>query len=497
MTLNEESYRERLPHLLPGVLAAKIEASGKHPLHDLTRIHRDGQPDFFRCQVEAHLSDGGTEFHVLDLTAKYVGTILQATAEAARNKTGEASLTLEPQGRKRLKLVGSIPRWAGSVSYGPVAEHARRIADSGPMKIRSTDNPARQALSIIEASHLRDAHVIRVDPEQVEVLPEWESDQEAIEFGIDAQLPFETVYLDFEGVGGIAPHAGLDAYDSPLTITGALMFRQGTDILVVAPYGWAGPREKIGDRDSHYESPGWFMFDRDRLVAVTRDTGEINHPAVADKEMLLDPDGTGALAATVATDYCIGAFLDEGDAPEEMKGLPGWAVLPFHRGLALEAWGKPEDEHSLMVERIMWWSDLLWKLTKKAMAALSIVEAEEVELVEARMEKRDRKRAVKRGWPIADQVVIRPRKRYNGDRPAPSGEEARYSHRFWRRGTYAHYPLGTRIADARPDLVKPCARIEGNCGFCRRVWHPPTIVGPEDKPLVLKTLVQHPKKKAS
>ena len=158
-----------------------------------------------------------------------------------------------------------------------------------------------------------------------------------------------------------------------------------------------------------------------------------------------------------------------------------------------------DSPDSDVVERLMWWADMTWKLVKKSMAALSIVESEEVELVEARMEKRDRKRAEKRGWPIADQVVIRSRRRYAGDRPAPSGEEARYSHRFWRRATTAHYPLGTRMADSRPDLVKPCPRIDPatNCGFCRRVRHPACIVGPDDKPLVLKTLVQHPKKKAS
>lgn len=160
-------------------------------------------------------------------------------------------------------------------------------------------------------------------------------------------------------------------------------------------------------------------------------------------------------------------------------------MLPFDKaGLKREAVDNDEAARVLVT-----WGDMIWTLASRVLAALSITEAVEVEFVDAPMERRDYKRAVKRRWPIAQQVVIRSHsKRYLDSNP-PSGNEANYSHRFWRRAHVAHYPLGTRMADTRPDLVTPCRREpERNCGFCRKVKRPATIVGPEDKPLVLKTL---------
>ena len=198
--LNAESRAEGLPHLLPTTLADRIDVRAKHALHHLTRIHRDGRPDFFRCQVEAHLEGSElVQFHVLDLTPKYVGTIVEAVTRAA---AGDGSASVEFGSRVRPSILDHrIPRWAGSHSFTPVLERTRRIAQAGPLHLGVT-NPIRQVLSITESEMLQEAHVIRVDPEQVEVLPEWESDEEAVEFGLDAQLPFETVYLDFEGPGG-------------------------------------------------------------------------------------------------------------------------------------------------------------------------------------------------------------------------------------------------------------------------------------------------------
>ena len=319
-TLQDESRREGLPHLLPDLLAARLNTKVRHALHRVTRIHTVERA-FFRCQVEAHLRNGTVEFHVLDLTPKYVGTIIEALRQSIDETPSRPDSALTVESRTgRVKLTHGFPRWAGAVSYPTVAAHTREIAQAAPMQMRSADNPTRQVLSIIEGSMLSDAHVVRVDPEQVEVLPEWESDQEAIEYGVDAQLPFEPLYLDFEGIGGIAPRAGLDAWDNPLVLSGALLFRQGDDLLVVAPYGWSEGTKLSGqpDRDLQHESAGWFMFDRERL----KDT-EGNPMSIADKLMLLDPDGTGTSATTVATDYCIDAFLDPGEPQPDIETFPG------------------------------------------------------------------------------------------------------------------------------------------------------------------------------
>jgi hypothetical protein len=233
---------------------------------------------------------------------------------------------------------------------------------------------------------------------------------------------------------------------------------------------------------SRYETPGWFCFGGLPVDAATGETlrfGETTIRAVGQ-------DFAGLVATICADD----SFDVEG-----VRDLPGFAMMPFssaHVNASLEdakELGRDGAAESLAAQ-VLSWSGLVARLALKALAALSITEAVEVEIVEAPMEKRDRKRAAKRGWPVAGQVVIRSSRRYRDPRP-PSGEEARYSHRFWRRAHVAHYPLGTMLADARPDLVTACNRPpESNCGFCRKVKRPACIVGPEDKPIVLKTLVR-------
>ena len=274
------------------------------------------------------------------------------------------------------------------------------------------------------------------------------------------------------------------------------MFRKpDTGALVVAPVGWPDELDMSRHPDvtpwTHHESAGWFIFERD---LARRPDGEIVR--VGDLPLQLDlHDHTGALAVAVCTTYAAGSYDDDDVDISDEALLPGQAVIPHPKDTLARYF-----EADNLAEALIWWSNLIWVLTAKALAALSIVEAEEVVLVDAPEEKRDIKRAKKRGWPIAQKVVIRPAtRRRDGERAVPSGEEAHYSHRFWVRGHHKHFPLGTRVATARPDLVRPCPRKDPatNCGFCRRVWTPPFIKGPEDKPLVLKTLVRHPQKAES
>lgn len=490
-----------LRYQLDSQIIGRLETSVKHQLHRITRIHVDEGEDFFRCQAALLMADGKEEFHVLDLTSRFVGSMVEAVEGHAREHGRHPALRGVPLGYGgpvTPKLTPKIPRWAGSVSYGPALEHARKVAGWSGFYLNSLENSVRQVLSITEATFLTEAHVVRVDPEQVEVLPEWDSHEDMVEFAIDAQLPFDTVYLDFEGPGGIAPRAGIDGFGRMTTISGALMFRKpGSQALAVAPVGW--PEGVRMERDSQvipwspYETAGWFVFERDLMR--TND-GEVR--PIGDLPVVLDTvESSGAVATCVSTGYAAFSYADDDDEEandEFVNPLPGYAIIPHSKQAILSHYGMDDT-----VKALVWWSNMLWILASKALAALSIVEAEEVVLVDAPMEVRDRKRAEKRGWPIAQQVVIRPStRRRDGERTPPSGEEAHYSHRFWVRGHFKHFPIGTRMADVRPDLVRPCPRSDAatNCGFCRRVWTPPFIKGPEDAPLVLKTLVRHPKKQA-
>lgn len=468
----------------------KIDRRGSHYLGYLTQVFRADGSDLVRCRVALQLTDDphGVEpwEEWLDLPAALVGQMIESVRAQRRAR--------EKGGMVRPVLQQHVPRWAGSHSFKPVIEQARALART---RIRpgESSNPPRPLMSMMEANYLQECHVVTIDPEQVAVLPEWGSAEEVIEYGAEAELPFESVYIDFEGAGGIAPLGGVDIYDQPCPIRGALMFRRiDTGHLTVAVIGWpeGTTLRRLHTEWTPYETLGWFVFDD---AIHSRPDGEAI--AVGDLPLVLPGlrgGETGGMALSVSTSTCAFTILEPGESQDDEidhPDLPGYAVLPTNKR---ELQRVTEDADDL-TNQLMWWSHLIWVLTKKAMAALSIVEAEEVILVDAPMERRDLKRAKKRGWPIAQHVLIRPsRRRADGERVV-SGKRADFSHRFWVRGHNKHFPLGTRMATARPDLVKPCPRIDmaTNCGFCRRVWTPPFIKGPDDKPLVLKTL--HTKKR--
>lgn len=119
-----------------------------------------------------------------------------------------------------------------------------------------------------------------------------------------------------------------------------------------------------------------------------------------------------------------------------------------------------------------------------ATAVLYFLDSANVELAEAPATRQERRAVERRGGRIALTVTIRPPR--NQPTP-PAGEQAptAWSHRWEVRGHYKHYRAGTRLADSDPTNVKPCPR----CGDCRRIWCPPHVKGPTDRPLVPKIRV--------
>lgn len=77
---------------------------------------------------------------------------------------------------------------------------------------------------------------------------------------------------------------------------------------------------------------------------------------------------------------------------------------------------------------------------------------------------------------ISKTVRIHPTRQTETRREAGGGKRE-YSHAHWRRGHFAHYPLGTRMADrlAETDATKLVDHPVK--GLCRKVYRPPTIVG--------------------
>jgi hypothetical protein len=111
------------------------------------------------------------------------------------------------------------------------------------------------------------------------------------------------------------------------------------------------------------------------------------------------------------------------------------------------------------------------------------LESTNVELVEGEASRQEKRHVARKGGRIALTVKVREPKR----RPRTDGEAQHvdYSHRWEVRGHYKHFPAGTKLADAAPQkLVK-----HPTLGQCRRIWCPPHVKGPANKPLVPKVRI--------
>lgn len=481
--LTERARSDGLDLLLDEEIDRKLNAKGMHQVSQLRRIIEPGRGTFVRGLARLSLTDDPTAKNQwcewLDFNEANIGSIIAAVR---RQKEFEAGRTVGPV------LSPLIPRWVGAISYMPFMEQARAMAAGATIRPGAFDTHPRALMAITETAQLTEAHVLRIDPQQVAVLPAWEADHEVFEYAAEANLPFEPLYLDFEEVGGIPPFAAPWRIGS-LTISGALLWRQD-GCLIVAPVGWPPDEaldiKQMGGGWNRYTTPGWFVFGKRAAESDVDDFSNVHGGEDVNKVIglklltLAGRDDLGGRAICLTSLGCVPSAED----------LPGYAILPFTwEELRPLRDGMSDLPSERLAETVMTWGSLVFQLAAKALAALSITEAEEVVIADAALERRDRKRAEKRKWKIAQQVFIRPIRRY-ADRPAPSGEEARYTHQFWVRATVAHYPVGTRMADARPDLVTPCNRSpESSCGVCRKVKHPAYIKGPEGAPLVLKTLV--------
>jgi hypothetical protein len=331
---------------------------------------------------------------------------------------------------------------------------------------------------------LSTCHVVRIEAAQMEVLPDWEELSQAHDFAHDLNLPFEPLLLDFEGVGGIAPQMIVKMHEeieSVLVLRGALVSRiNEAGALTILPFGdlylpdvdadsvvtKTARQKALGQDDSSvhpYTPMGSLVFD-------TIDTGE-DRPKFGPQEMAVESGGEHSRKMRSVTTAINTELL--GGSPT------GMVVLPHQ-------W---KDSDRGRMDAIEGWAHATYAAGLRALAALSIMESDFVVVEQADLEHRDIKRAEKRGWKISDQVYVRPTRK--GGHYEPTGNTRNYSHRFWVRGHMKHYSLGTRAATHRPDLVKPCTRAGlASCGMCRRIWTPPFIKGPEDKPLVMKSLVK-------
>jgi hypothetical protein len=120
---------------------------------------------------------------------------------------------------------------------------------------------------------------------------------------------------------------------------------------------------------------------------------------------------------------------------------------------------------------------------------LAFLESANLELREARLSKKRLRAARRNQSQIALTVYIRSSSR--SERAEAPGTRREFSHRFEVRGHYKLFAATSKMGLKRPELL---SWVPERQGFFRRVWCPPFIVGPPDKPLIPKRRVLVPEK---
>jgi len=270
------------------------------------------------------------------------------------------------------------------------------------------------------------AHVVTTTAEQVEALPAFDSYGDSAALATRYRPPFDPLFISLD-------HAPMPRFGS-----GHDMFALGALI--------GRPPPQIDGWDQSY--PTIWPFVRVRTQTVVP-TFLIAWPSSSDDS----PSGFGwdiHDCLTTLDDLARGMNL----APDEADRL-----AREHQTIALD-------------------------VAEMAYSVLFLLDSANVELVEGSPNRQERRAVERRGGRVALTVRVSSPKR----RPRDDHDQRKhidYSHRFEVRGHYKHFPRGTRLADHDPSNIKPCPR----CNECRRIWCPPFVKGPEDKPLIPKVRV--------
>lgn len=317
-------------------------------------------------------------------------------------------------------------------------------------------------------NHLRCCRTVAVDMDVSEGLPDWESPGEAWAYADEAELPFPVTYFDFTTPGGYRPKLAAittQGTEIDLSLRAAVCWKQDR-YLTIAPFVWFG--EAPNDPDdllsrTDYDSPGALHFGlSDRLtrtmsngrsVSMEDELEPVTHMRITSESGI---SGPSQLVMT-------GPLFDQ----------PGWVDL-FSE---MHEMGDSEADEILKAEAMM--------TATAACRVLSVIYALDgtvnIELVEgepARPERREVERAQRKGKvaEISMTVRIHPTKqdeREPSDRPG----KREYSHAFFRRGHFAHYPIGTRMADRMAESAPSKLVNHPVKGLCRKIYRKPTIVG--------------------
>ncbi len=319
---------------------------------------------------------------------------------------------------------------------------------------------ARAMMAPAFLSELRLCRTVAVDLDVAEGLPDWESLDEAWNYAQDAELPFPITYFDFTTPGGFRPKVILQSTNGSertLTLRAALCKKEG-GYLRIAPFAWFEDVEHQASDlrwRSDYDVPGVVHFGLAPRLGDADQLEELTHLRLSSEE------GLSAPSQMMLT--------------EPLLGQPGWIDL-YSDLTASDA--QDADNTALMQAEAMIATTAACRVLSVIYALDSTVNIELADADPSRPERRAVDRARQRGRDdamISKTVRIHPTRQTETRRE--TGSKREYSHAHWRRGHFAHYPLGTRMADrlAESDATKLVDHPVK--GLCRKIYRPPTIVG--------------------
>lgn len=487
-----------------------IERRDPHP-QDGRPIYRVTGPLAKRLLAEAE-----------DTTTGKIGglsTTLNAGADASTTPSFSMGPAIggnfaEPTRRGAFK---TPTRWGGSPSW----ERAwKESLQAWKYEIRNDRWNAYGFTGALAAGAFEKAHALAILPEQASVLPRMAVD-ELVDEAINARLPFDPLYIDFTDEDGNC--LAFDITDQvPDDTAGALraIARErgatGADrilghcagVMLWKEAGW-GLRSNRDDEEKTPLCAAVFTVDNADTLAITgmwitSPEDRIHYGRFVDTRM---PECQPLVSHSVAM---YGRWGDDEESLQRRSRGEHACIIPALRQDEREDTAKdPEGARHMEAFKGV----LTAAAMERALASVYLTQSANVEIGQTtHIHKRDLKRAEKRGWPIASTVFVRVPRRKTQRASEGNGDSRDYAYRFDRSGHYKHVQKGHHVRcrvclnkdDKKPScercegtgldpaLVKPCTRRDETTGHltcpngCRREWHPPSVVGPEDKPYVPK-----------
>jgi hypothetical protein len=297
------------------------------------------------------------------------------------------------------------------------------------------------------------ARVIAVKPAQVNVLPNLFNDdkfrkrayENLAEFMHGCVLPFDTIFVDTLG-------SDLEGYRDGSICIGALLMQTELGVTGLG----------FGATQSRTFAPVMMVNPMSAsAIGVNKDESDFYRGFIDLSGQALKPDASKA-------------------REDDMTLLTTWSKDFHETALSLSA----EDKRTLMENHI--------DQVERALAVIAMLQSANVYLDEVELSRNERKRAARKNQqvPLTVKVMQRSRRQRKSDESA----HVDYSHRFEVAGNYAHHFAQT--AEGTPNKLfekwkrdKPEKVMMIGGRECIRIWRPPYVKGPEDKPLVVKARV--------